>query len=247
VNAVSVYASDRGCQLIICKVKSDADVCGYDCDNKACEAYVPLPLSILQSCLEGRAFVDEVHATLPREIRDMIWTYLLDTEPKAVMRLDQALLETVRHARYCEERADGPWFVQACFVGPWVRVEILELRYRKLFTTFVSTSRDVSLLHDLASVDAYHTGLKPMQFVRHLTLRWDMGASRDPAYWPQTTGQPSWKACFEALLQIRYMSTFSLGFQVRESGPHFEHLLETFRPMYERMTAAGAKITIKHE
>jgi hypothetical protein len=182
---------------------------------------------------------------------------VLDSEPKAVKRLDQVLVETAMHARTCEKLADGPWFVQACFVGPWARVDILELRYRRLFTTIQCSWRDISLLYDLATVDAYHTGLKPMLFVRHLVLQWDMGrdsgkARRDPKYWPQATEQPSWEACFEALRQVRCKSYFRFDIQIAESGAkrsgeHFRHLLETFRPVYEEFTAAGANITITRQ
>jgi hypothetical protein len=180
VKSVSTSALCRRSQLTAVKAaEAEADVCEYDIDN------ISRGLSIFHSCLDARTFVDEVHATLPREIRDMIWNYVLDSEPKAVKRLDQVLVETAMHARTCEKLADGPWFVQACFVGPWARVDVLELRYRRLFTTIECSRRDISLLYDLATVDAYHTGLKPMLFVRHLVLQWDMGrdsgkARRDP-------------------------------------------------------------------
>jgi hypothetical protein len=185
----------------------------------------------------------------------MIWTYLLDSEQDAIKQIDQALIETVLHAKYCEDPSDGPWLIQACFVGPYARTEILELRYRKLFSTFVCRGRGISVLHDLATVDAYHTGLKPIQFLRRLELHWRIHydtneALRDPEYWARSNiDRPSWKCCFDALRQVQYKSHFSMELRIREMGSrrsikHFGHLLETFRPVYDEMIKAGAGIKI---
>lgn len=201
--------------------------------------------------------MDEVHAKLPREIRDMIWNYLLVSLPGSVELIDQILTDTALNAKTCKEPSDGPWPVQACFVGPWARAEILEIRYRKIFRTPVFKYRGILLLEGLATADAYNTGLKPIQFLRHLELHWDMGGQewqnhRDPEYWPQSTEQPSWKACFEALRCVKHKSHFTFDLRIREtgsnrSGKHLRHLLETFRPVYEELRAAGAKINISRE
>jgi hypothetical protein len=211
-------------------------------------------LSIIHSCFKCRSFVDEVYATLPREVREMVWYYLFQSEDKRVKQIDQTLTETVLHAKYCEEPSEGPWFIQACFVGPNVRTEMLELRYRKIFSTFRYTGRGVYALPDFATADAYHTGLKPLQFVRRLELDWsvveyNVHRLRDPEYWPTSIEQPSWKACFDALRQVRYKSSFRFNLRIRELGPqrsgkHFGHLLETFRPVYEELIAAGSTIAI---
>ena len=212
-------------------------------------------LSTIQSCFQCRSFVDELHTELPLEIRNMIWTYLLESEPDAVKRIDQALTETALHAKDCENTSDGPWLVQACFMGPYARTEILELRYRVLFSTFICKNRGISVLHGLATADAYHTGLNPIHFVRRLELHWRIvfnsnEALRDPEYWPHSNiDRPSWKTCFDALRRIKDKSHFSMELRIREVGSrrsikHFGHLLETFRPVYDEMIQAGAEIKI---
>ena len=199
--------------------------------------------------------MDEIYATLPREIRDMIWSFVLDSEEAAVKEMDQTLSETVVHAKYCEQPSDGPWFIHGCIIGPYARTEILELRYRKLFSTFVCKNRGISVLRDLATADAYHTGLNPLPFVRRLELHWRIDlnsneALRDPEYWPHSTiDRPSWKTCFDALRQIKDKSHFCMELRIREVGSrrsvkHFGHLLETFRPVYDEMIQAGAEIRI---
>ncbi|KAF2832869.1 hypothetical protein CC86DRAFT_399534 [Ophiobolus disseminans] len=179
-------------------------------------------LSIIHSCFQCRPFVDEVHASFPLEIRDMVWAYLLESDDKAVNEIDQVLTET--------------------------------LRYRKLFSIFECKTRGVSLLHDLATVDAYHTGLVPIKFVRRLELHWTINYNtsetlRDPEYWPHSIDRPSWRSCFDAFRQVRHKPHFSMELRIRELGSkrsvkHFGHLLETFRPVYDEMTAAEAKIAI---
>jgi hypothetical protein len=75
LKSVSICALYRRSQLTTIKAaeaaaaaaaKLEADDCEFEIDNISQE------LSIIQSCLEGRPFVEDVHVTLPREICDMI-------------------------------------------------------------------------------------------------------------------------------------------------------------------------------
>jgi hypothetical protein len=52
----------------------------------------------IYSCSICRPFVEEVQGAFPREIRDMIWLHLCDSENGAAQQIDDALLEYFKEA-----------------------------------------------------------------------------------------------------------------------------------------------------
>jgi len=185
----------------------------------------------------------------------MIWSHLCDSEDGAVQQIDDALLKDIKRERRHETTADDLWIIQACFVGDRARVEIVESRYRKVFSSFKCDScRSISVSYDMATTDVYHTGFTPIQFVHKMELCWTINnrpnvddALRDPQYRPQSSTRPSWKSCFDALDHIIDKAHFDMRMQFNGNGfsvKHLGHLLETFRPMYSELLAAGAKVRI---
>lgn len=92
-----------------------------------------------------------------------------------------------------------------------------------------------------------------MQFVQKLgislSLKEGLEPLRDPEYWPTERNRPSCKACFNALRQIKNKERLDMELYIEDhnaklSIKHLAHLLETFRPVYEELIAAGAKIKI---
>jgi hypothetical protein len=160
-----------------------------------------------------------------------------------------------RTSKHSDITTDDPWIIQACFVSDSARIEIVESRYRKVFPSFECNSwRGISVLHDLATADVYLTGFTPIQFVKKMDLYCTIDdwldvneAQRDPQYWPQIRTRPSWKSCFDALGQIIDKAHFDMCIQFEGNGfsvKHLGHLLETFRPVYSELVAAGAQVSI---
>jgi hypothetical protein len=203
------------------------------------------------------ALVDKVYSAFPREIRDMIWMYLYELEANATANLDLALYSSVLGLpgeRIDDENLE-PWFVQFHFMGVFARREMLELRYRHCFTIFHGSM--LSDLHRIATVDPHKVGLIPIRFVQKVRIRWkaDEGLEplRDPEYWPTERFQPTWKACFDALRQIRHKGRFDMELRIKDriygmgqlvNRKHFAHLMRTFRPVYTELKEAGARIRI---
>ncbi|KAH7080367.1 hypothetical protein BKA63DRAFT_242415 [Paraphoma chrysanthemicola] len=216
-------------------------------------------LSVTRSCTLCRALVQDIQVAFPREIRDFIWTALLALEWSATADIDGVLCSKYDPVGARYERGEDPWFVQACFVGDEARREILELRYKEVLSD-LNIERSVSFLRTLTTDDAFHTGMGPAQFLRKLSLHWNLKgvkdachgteeSLRDPAYWPQDGFTESWTSCFGALRHIRHKAAFEMQFVMREANEelsvkHLAHLLRTFKPVYDELSAAGAKITI---
>jgi hypothetical protein len=187
----------------------------------------------------------------------MIWIYLYELEANATENLDLALYSSVLGlpGEKIDDEFLEPWFVQTRFMGVFARREMLELRYRHCFTIFHGSM--LSELHSIATVDPHSIGLIPIQFVQKVRITWTLDEGfeplRDPEYWPTERFRPAWKACFNALRQIKHKGRLdmelrieghSYGMGQRSSREHFAHLLKTFRPVYTELLEAGATIKI---
>ncbi|KAF2874869.1 hypothetical protein BDV95DRAFT_563806 [Massariosphaeria phaeospora] len=210
-----------------------------------------------------------MHATLPRELREMIYSYLLSCpEEKATVKkmttgLDKYLAYFLsgNPTHYkdtwgydcCPPKRSYPYFVQAAYVGSETQHEILEQVYRNHFNT-CDLKMGLYVLDSLATLD-YDPGLVPLHSIRELIIRWRVEPGmtqclRDPEYFDLGDNHtnltiPTWKQCFQSLLSVKVKNKFVFILRLRDdhlSLKHLGHLLETFRPVYNCLLAAGSRI-----
>ena len=217
-----------------------------------------------------RSFVEYLYDTLPRELRDIIWNLLLDNTWSS-----QDWSTIVQQLNSCDNISDDeilkrdttavPWLAQTGFMGDGARQEIIKTLIKRHFQYHHAWG--IYELYDLATKDPYQVGLTRMEVLRHLDLIWIM-RPRDgdiPMCDPQVSSGipsqyslkiqlpwetlPSWKLCFEALLRVKHKDRFMLNATVNSDHLGLDQLvrlLETFKPVYEHLVAAGSQAKIRY-
>ncbi|KAF2874870.1 hypothetical protein BDV95DRAFT_616118 [Massariosphaeria phaeospora] len=197
-----------------------------------------------------RPFDDAVHAALPWGLRNIVYSHLLSF-PEEERQLPDMKIDLEWNLLYSpHDPRDGfePYFIR--YTGAGTRAEIFELMYRRHYATYECDR--ISVLRHLVNRNRRHR-LIPLHFIRELTIRWEAQRSREPLRDPkffrndETAGLPSSKYCFEKFLTVPEKDRFTFTLRISFSNlslKHLGHLLESFRPVYTSLVAAGSKIRI---
>lgn len=116
--------------------------------------------------LSCRSICDDVCNKFPREIRDVVYSYIYRPFPIAVTSTCFDI-EPGRTKRYVRGTAPHVWNVEC--VGEQMRMELCEQFYKS--TTFILARHNLILLPKLRAIDRWNLGFPPTYFATNIHLK----------------------------------------------------------------------------
>jgi len=195
---------------------------------------------------ECRALCDVIQQLLPRELRDMIYQYLLSQSDILIERTDFLPSTSLESSR--PQLFDSPCLLDPRFCNEYMRRELFEAWYK--FSTFQFTRN--SLVNTFLSKDLWGLDLPVYQLVRNLEIDiWPRGCMLDTDL-EYGRAEIALLACL-ATIRKGAKITFPI-----ETRPHTEiwhsseqqiqrflQILSTIFPLARKLLGMGHRVTIE--
>lgn len=199
-----------------------------------------------------------MQASLPRELRDMIYNYIWskdDPMPTGVSSTqEECLLETPCPGRPCQCLQNiklSPWLNPAC-VGQQTALECVDALYRNSPHFFNSYTPE--MVAQKLSGDPFHVGFKPVSVVREMDIHIDIDQCLSKETRSCENGgsyslRNATAAAAKSLLEIPHKHIVSLNISIEQRCIQFSKLVEVLdilRPMVEVFHKEGARVKLEY-